>query len=206
MMPLGLNDSPGGRSRSHTATSHLQARTFVDQKKTRNRFVLSKEGSRMSQFLMNNLKKSQLKLHYTNVEALFEAGEFHIDEKNFTTLFENLEHKRLTESETKRRHGALSEIFRTMDQDGNGTLDPEELINGLMVVCGGSQEDKLEAVFMLYDVDNSGTISFEEMYNFFKNVFKMLFSTKPELVEQLGVSYDILARSTAEHAFEEADT
>jgi Ca2+-binding EF-hand superfamily protein len=38
----------------------------------------------------------------------------------------------------------LSHLFSLFDADGNGDVDSAEMLAGLSVLCGGSQDDKVE--------------------------------------------------------------
>jgi calcium-dependent protein kinase len=69
----------------------------------------------------------------------------------------------------------LRNMFMQMDEDGNGDLDKEELLAGLVQVYGDEEKAKAEVdrIFEIGDVDGSGTIDFSE--------FKLAF-VKKELI------------------------
>jgi len=100
---------------------------------------------------------------------------------------------------------ALHEIFLLMDINKSQTLDREELINALTAITGGSEEDKIAAVFMLYDVNGDGLISFEEMQRHQVAVFRMAYALNPALRKQMGAGPEALAAITTESVFKELD-
>ena len=77
-------------------------------------------------------------------------------------------------------------------RDALGCLFPR-----LLVECGGSREDKVEAAFSLYDLNGDGFISLEEMTTYLTSVFKVLYETQPETRARMGVSAEELAAPRA---------
>jgi len=62
------------------------------------------------------------------------------------------------------KNTAISDaLFSHFDSDGNGTLELQEFLSGLTLLCKGSIDDKVALTFQLYDTDNSKSIDRKEM-------------------------------------------
>lgn len=102
---------------------------------------------------------------------------------------------------------ALAEhLYSEFDDDGRGRVFVTHLTSGLSMLCVSSMEDKIDFAFALYDSDGAGFVTFRSLVRFMASVFKVLFTTSPEL--QGGISDSMtaveLAEVTAIQAFEEA--
>merc|ERR1719350_1863511 len=77
------------------------------------------------------------------------------------------------------------------------------------MMCGGSEEDKVNAVFEVFDADGDGFISIEEMRSFLTSVFQAMLTPKVlAMFADMGVaveSAEELAHVTAAECFEAAD-
>ena len=51
----------------------------------------------------------------------------------------------------------INRVFDAFDVDHDGTVDCIELATGLTLLCGESEDDRVEAAFALYDQDNGGS-------------------------------------------------
>ncbi len=60
----------------------------------------------------------------------------------------------------------------------NGTIDVEELAQGLTILCGGSVKDKIEGAFLLFDYNNSETLDFEELTSMLSVVYNVFFQNR----------------------------
>merc|ERR1719217_180574 len=56
----------------------------------------------------------------------------------------------------------LSRVFNVMDPDHSGTIDTEELREGLRKIGHWLKEDELRQLFSVYDEDQSGEIDYKE--------------------------------------------
>lgn len=59
----------------------------------------------------------------------------------------------------------IEEQFKVLDQNGDGTLTKEELINGLKKLMGEAEaKAEVEDIFSRVDKDNSGIIQYNGFY------------------------------------------
>lgn len=100
-------------------------------------------------------------------------------------------------------------VFNLFDRDENHVVDMMELICGISLLCAGSEEDKIQAVFQVFDENSDGYISMDEMFKFLTSVFKVVLT--PNVVgvmSSMGVGVDSpedLASVTALECFKTAD-
>ena len=127
-----------------------------------------------------------------------------ISKADFTNLILGLSKSKEGFHKLKQQQSAEL-LFDFLDGNGNGELEREEILNSLVVVLGGSPEEKIEAAFLIYDIDGNGLISFEEMLKHQTAVFKMIFSMKPELHDSCRENPESLALITTENLFQEMD-
>lgn len=125
----------------------------------------------------------------------------------------------------------FTRMFDLFPCEKTGYADFVELSTGLSVLCGGTQDDIMEASFRLYgtgarvqlvfgsgrmrvelcrgavalsaDTNADGYISPEEMMSYLTAVFKVVYSSSSE---DVSLSAEQLALMTTEQAFKEADT
>lgn len=138
------------------------------------------------------------------VKALFGQKD-DITEAEFVEIMMDLG-KKYSGARRETKANALHEIFVLMDVNKSNTLDREELINALTAISGGSEDDKISAVFMLYDINGDGLISFDEMQRHQMAVFRMAFALNSGLRKELGTTPEALATITTESIFKELDT
>ncbi|XP_068578786.1 guanylyl cyclase inhibitory protein isoform X2 [Cebidichthys violaceus] len=65
------------------------------------------------------------------------------------------------------------QIFRTLDNNGDGVVDFREYVVAISMLIEGSAVEKLRWSFKLYDKDRDGAITREEMLDIMQAVYKM---------------------------------
>ncbi|XP_029008818.1 guanylyl cyclase inhibitory protein [Betta splendens] len=65
------------------------------------------------------------------------------------------------------------QIFRTLDNNGDGVVDFREYVMAISMLIEGSAVEKLRWSFKLYDKDRDGAITKEEMLEIMQAVYKM---------------------------------
>merc|ERR1711907_86341 len=100
-------------------------------------------------------------------------------------------------------------VFDLFDRDDNGCIDMMELICGISLLCYGNEDEKVEAVFLMFDENGDGYVTIDEMYKFLSTVFKIVCTPNVmDVVNQAGVNVantDEMAKATTEECFQTAD-
>jgi Ca2+-binding EF-hand superfamily protein len=100
-------------------------------------------------------------------------------------------------------------VFDLFDRDDNNIVDMMELICGISLMCSGSEDEKIHAVFAVFDENGDGFISMDEMYKFLTSVFKVVLTPAVMgAMNSMGVSVESaedLASVTALECFKTAD-
>jgi len=100
-------------------------------------------------------------------------------------------------------------VFDLFDRDQNHVVDMMELICGISLLCSGSEDDKIHAVFNVFDENGDGFISMDEMFKFLTSVFKVVLTPNVMgVMNSMGVtveSAEDLASVTALECFKTAD-
>ncbi|CAH0480583.1 unnamed protein product [Peronospora belbahrii] len=99
----------------------------------------------------------------------------------------------------------LDRLFDALDEDEDDSVDFVKLSSGLLVMCGGSNEDKVLAGFSQFDADSDGYITEQEMEAFLTSVFNVMYETSTVSTRSIGIDAKSLAHFTTKQAFEEAD-
>jgi Ca2+-binding EF-hand superfamily protein len=117
----------------------------------------------------------------------------------------------LCESQGKKPPSAqvMRDVFLLFDKDQNGTIDMMELCSGISMMCAGTEDEKIAAVFGSFDTDGDGFISPEEMYVFLSSVFKVVLTDSVlASLRDCGVEIEgaeDLANVTTSECFKQAD-
>merc|ERR1712217_98314 len=100
-------------------------------------------------------------------------------------------------------------VFDLFDRDDNRVVDLMELICGVSLLCAGTEDDKIHAVFNVFDENGDGYISMDEMFKFLTSVFKVVLTPHVMgVMNSMGVtveSAEDLASVTALECFKTAD-
>eukprot|EP00928_Gymnodinium_smaydae_P099495 TRINITY_DN9512_c0_g1_i1.p2 TRINITY_DN9512_c0_g1~~TRINITY_DN9512_c0_g1_i1.p2 ORF type:complete len:375 (-),score=95.03 TRINITY_DN9512_c0_g1_i1:109-1233(-) len=100
-------------------------------------------------------------------------------------------------------------VFDLFDRDDNDVVDLMELICGISLLCKGSEDDKIHAVFSAFDANGDGFISMDEMFKFLTAVFKVVMTPNVKsAMATMGVPVDSaedLASVTALECFKTSD-
>jgi Ca2+-binding EF-hand superfamily protein len=100
-------------------------------------------------------------------------------------------------------------VFDLFDRDDNDFVDMMEIICGVSLLCKGSEDEKVEAVFTMFDENGDGYVSVEEMNKFLNTVFKVVCTPNVmAVVNSVGAnieSTDDMASATTLECFQMAD-
>ncbi|KAI8517097.1 PREDICTED: neurocalcin homolog [Branchiostoma belcheri] len=104
--------------------------------------------------------------------------------------------------DSRRKAELATQIFRTFDRDGSGTIDFREFMCGMNVLMRGSITERLKWAFYMYDLDGSGSISTNELLDVLKLMYEIRY---PEYgLEELEKTEPQL-QMLAERIFQELD-
>lgn len=100
-------------------------------------------------------------------------------------------------------------VFDLFDRDDNNVVDMMELICGISLLCAGTEDDKISAVFNVFDENGDGFITMDEMFKFLTSVFKVVLTPNVmNVMNSMGVAVDSaedLASVTSLECFKTAD-
>jgi Ca2+-binding EF-hand superfamily protein len=127
-------------------------------------------------------------------------------DKNFATAYSEI----LVAYGKKKPTGKMTKtVFSLFDKDGNGTIDPMELVVGVALLCGGSEEEKMRAIFNAFDENDDGYISPEEMHTFLLSIYKMVMteSVASSIASKSGQTQtaESMAKETTDLCFKQCD-
>jgi len=98
--------------------------------------------------------------------------------------------------------------FFYLDYNENGTLDVDELLFGFILMCKGTQKEKLEACFMICDYDNTMTLNLKQLAYYLRAVIRAQHGRKSHTFES-GFEFenylDKISEATAVSIFNEID-
>ena len=100
------------------------------------------------------------------------------------------------------RTNALSSLFLVLDENKNNLLTKEEVFNNLIILSGGTPQEKISAVFCLYDTEGDGLITYENVLEHQKQTFRLMFLLSPGR-KKLNQTPESLALATTEGIFQE---
>jgi Ca2+-binding EF-hand superfamily protein len=94
-----------------------------------------------------------------------------LSKEAFTTAYEEL---MTSNGMSKPTPDLCTGVFQLFDKDNNGTVDSMEMVCGVALLCGGTEEEKMKAVFNAFDENSDGFISPAEMKTFLLSIYKMV--------------------------------
>jgi Ca2+-binding EF-hand superfamily protein len=99
---------------------------------------------------------------------------------------------------------AAKQLFSFFDKDQNKVLDFGEIFIGMVLLFGGTEQEKIRVAFELYDDSGDMLLQFDELFHYFTCNFNMiLHDTKRKDLENVKVK-DI-AYATAAKCFKECN-
>lgn len=98
------------------------------------------------------------------------AGDSKLTRVQFLDCYQELLRSHSIEVPSEDVRGA---IFDLVDRDGNGVVDMMELVCGVALLCGGTEDEKFEAIFNTVDANSDGFISVDELFKFLTSVFRV---------------------------------
>ncbi|KAK3575864.1 hypothetical protein CHS0354_006487 [Potamilus streckersoni] len=103
---------------------------------------------------------------YEDFESRLEPGQKELTAKQFKEVYASLFHGDATEF--------AEHVFRSFDENRNGTVDFKEFIIGLCISGSTNVQNKLRWAFNMYDINGDGFITKDEMQQIIKAVYKMM--------------------------------
>jgi Ca2+-binding EF-hand superfamily protein len=99
---------------------------------------------------------------------------------------------------------AVKALFDLLDQNKSNSLSREEVRNSLILLCGGSIEEKVNAFFAIHDDGGDGLVSYEVIVGHLKDSILISMVMEPTL-RKPNLNVEALALATAENLFGNID-
>nr|CAB3264217.1 neurocalcin homolog [Phallusia mammillata] len=115
---------------------------------------------------------NMLELRSFYEEFLKDYPSGHLSKKEFRKVYKNFFPNDAKENQK------VEMVFRTFDQNNDGTIDFREFMIALSVLSKGTLEQKLSLAFYLYDENGDGVLSYSEILGIVKAMYSA--SDEPE--------------------------
>jgi Ca2+-binding EF-hand superfamily protein len=132
------------------------------------------------------------------VEALREkmpAGAQGLDRESFADVFMAL----LGAEGGAEAAPFLDRLFDVFDENGDGCVDLLEVASGVSLLCGGSDDEKIDTLFALFDTNDDGVMSRSELQTYLVAAFRVMLEA--EELEEDGAAFsagDMAAEAVAD--------
>ncbi|CAM9990495.1 unnamed protein product [Scytosiphon promiscuus] len=110
-----------------------------------------------------------------------------IGENNYTTAAGNV----------------VNRLFDAIDVRNVGDVDFREMASALSVLCGGTREEKMLAVFNLFHPGPGGKITVQDIATYITSAFRVMFKLQPSLEAEVGDTPEALGSVTASDMLQE---
>ncbi|XP_078492010.1 neurocalcin homolog [Ciona intestinalis] len=115
--------------------------------------------------MKTGLNIDELKSYYGEFIKDYPCG--HVNKKQFRKIYRNFS------SDDAKEREKVEQVFKTFDQNNDGTIDFREFMIALSCLSKGTLEQKLSLAFYLYDENGDGVLSFEEVLDIVKAMYSM---------------------------------
>ena len=93
-------------------------------------------------------------------------------------------------------------LYSAFDDDGSG-VDCLQFLAGIVVLCAGDRDAKINAMFNLYDADGTGSLSLTQLIDYLTALFTVVAETTPRVFNANDTTPAELADDTAVQCFAE---
>jgi len=104
----------------------------------------------------------------------YSRGAFELNLDEFLGFLEENQSQKPTRKQLRVLWKKGEELFERIDFNKNETLEPEEMMNSLILLTEGSPDDKIEAAFMIFDLNHNKCLEWNELLRYFHNVCNMV--------------------------------
>ena len=99
---------------------------------------------------------------------------------------------------------AVKALFEILDDNKSKSLSKDEARNSLVLLSGGSIEEKISAFFSIHDTEGDGLVSYDTVVEHLKESISLSLILEPAL-KRSNLNIDALAIATAENLFGQID-
>ncbi|CAM9311953.1 unnamed protein product, partial [Hapterophycus canaliculatus] len=106
-------------------------------------------------------------------------------------------------SYTPAAEDVVNRLFDAIDVRNVGDVDIHELASALSVLCGGTREEKMLAIFNLFHPGQGGKITVQDIATYTTSVFRVMFKLQPNLETEVGNTPEALGSVTASNMMQD---